>query len=285
MNMNLTTEEIALIEQKRAEKIAEEKAKLASFDHHKETVINRENERLVSYQKDEENRKRIYEKMHAELTDISPDYKLECSKLNKVNKIDIYDVDENGHEIRHKQNSKGETVWLKPKAVVKLKFYQYDLKLSYIGKVPEGYSYYVIPVSQYSKYSHRVTGYKMQVQGTGISSWDKRGQMTNPNSVHKKITETVDNAFKHIEYKTLQEQSNNRILERFKLEFSKYQNNFTVNNNTFVVKLDNGIEITFYGYEDSNGNITFRSPNVKIPYGMFEVKDLLDGLKDVRGKE
>ena len=29
----------------------------------------------------------------------------------------------------------------------------------------------------------------MQVQGTGINSWDKRGQMTNPNTVHKKITE------------------------------------------------------------------------------------------------
>jgi hypothetical protein len=283
--MNLTAEEKALIEQKRAEKIAEEKAKLASYDHHKETVINRENTRISQYEKDEEDRKRVYEKMYAELTDVSPDYKLECVKVNQVNKIDIYDVDENGYEIKTKKNTKGETIWLKPKEVLKFKFYSYNLKLSYTGKVPEGHNYYVVPVSQYSKWSYRITGYKMQVQGTGISSWDKRGQMTNPNSVHKKIVETVDGAFKQIEYKTAQEQSNDRILNRFKVEFSEYVNNFTVSNSTFVVKLDNGIEVTFYAYEDNNGNITFKSPNVKIPYGVFEVKDMLSGLEQIKGKE
>ena len=283
--MNLTAEEKALIEQKRAEKIAEEKAKLSSYDHHKETVINRENTRISQYEKDEVDRKRVYEKIYAELTDVSPDYKLECVKVNQVNKIDIYDVDDNGYEIKTKKNTKGETIWLKPKEVLKFKFYSYNLKLSYTGKVPEGHNYYVVPVSQYSKWSYRITGYKMQVQGTGISSWDKRGQMTNPNSVHKKIVETVESAFKQIEYKTAQEQSNNRILNRFKVEFSKYVNNFTVSNNTFVVKLDNGIEVTFYAYEDNNGNITFKSPNVKIPYGVFEVKDMLSGLEQIKGKE
>lgn len=283
--MNLTAEEKALIEQKRAEKIAEEKAKLASYDHHKETVINRENTRISQYEKDEKDRKRVYEKFYAELTAVSPDYKLECVKVNQVNKVDVYDVDENGYEIKTKKNTKGETIWLKPKEVLKFKFYSYNLKLSYTGKVPEGHNYYVVPVSQYSKWSYRITGYKMQVQGTGISSWDKRGQMTNPNSVHKKIVETVDGAFKQVEYKTAQEQSNDRILNRFKVEFSEYVNNFTVSNNTFVVKLDNGIEVTFYAYEDNNGNITFKSPNVKIPYGVFEVKDMLSGLEQIKGKE
>ena len=285
MNMNLTTEEIAIIEQKRAEKIAEEKAKLSSYDNHRENVITRETKRHLEYEKDEESRKQVYEKMYAELTAVSPDYKLECEKVNEFNKIDIYDVDENGHEVRTKKDKKGETVWLKPKEVLKFKFYRYNIKLSYTGKVPEGHNYYVIPVSQYSKYSYRITGYKMQVQGTGINSWDKRGQMTNPNTVHKKIVEIIDNAFKHIEYKTAHEQSCNRILDAFKLEFSEYQNDFTVSNNTFIVKLDNEISVTFYGYEDSNGKIRFNNPKVSVPYNKFEVKDLLDGLKDVGGKE
>lgn len=279
--MNLTAEEKALIEQKRAE----EKAKLASFDHHKETVINRETKRIHQYESDEDNRKRVYQDIYAKLSEVSPDYKLECEKVNQVNKVEIYDVDENGNEVKTKKNKKGETIWLKPKEVLKFKFYRYNLKISYTGKVPEGHNYYVVPVSQYSKWSYRITGYKMQVQGTGISSWDKRGQMTNPNSVHKRIVETVDNAFKQIEYKTAQEQSNDRILNRFKVEFSEYVNNFTFGHNTFVVKLDNGISVTFYGYEDSNGNITFNNTKVNVPYGKVEVRDLLGGLNGIKGKE
>lgn len=279
--MNLTEEEKALIEQKRAE----EKAKLASFDHHKETVINRETKRIHQYESDEDNRKRVYQDIYAKLSEVSSDYKLECEKVNQVNKVEIYDVDENGNEVKTKKNKKGETIWLKPKEVLKFKFYRYNLKISYTGKVPEGHNYYVVPVSQYSKWSYRITGYKMQVQGTGISSWDKRGQMTNPNSVHKRIVETVDNAFKQIEYKTAQEQSNDRILNRFKVEFSEYVNNFTVSSTTFVVKLDNGISVTFYGYEDSNGNITFNNTKVNVPYGKVEVRDLLGGLNGVKGKE
>ena len=285
MNMNLTTEEIAIIEQKRAEKIAEEKAKLSSYDNHRENVITRETNRNLQYEKDEDARKLVHELFYDKLINVSSDYKLECEKVNEFNKIDIYDVDENGHEVRRKENKKGDTVWLKPKEVLKFKFYRYNIKISYTGKVPEGHNYHVILLAQFSKWGHKLTGHKMQVQGTGISSWDKRGQMTNPNTVHNKITETIDSAFKQIEYRTAQEQSNNRILDRFKLEFSEYQNNFTVSNNTFIVKLDNEISVTFYGYEDSNGKIRFNNPKVSIPYNKFEVKDLLDGLKDVGGKE
>ena len=281
MNMNLTSEEKALIEQKRAE----EKAKLCSYDHHRENVITRETNRNSQNEKDEEDRKRVYQDIYDKLSEVSPDYKFECEKVNQVNKIDVYDVDENGSEVRTKKDKKGETIWLKPKEVLKFKFYRYNLKISYTGKVPEGHNYYVVPVSQYSKWSYRITGYKMQVQGTGISSWDKRGQMTKANSVHKRIVETVDNAFKQIEYKTVQEQSNNRIIERFKVEFSEYVNNYTVEHTTFKVKLDNGIELSFYGYEDSNGDILFNNPKFYIPYRRFEIKDLLDGLKDVKGKE
>lgn len=283
MNMNLTSEEKALIEQKRAE----EKAKLCSYDNHRENVITRETNRNSQNEKDEEDRKRVYQDIYDKLSEVSPDYKFECEKVNLVNKVDVYDVDENGHEVRTKKDEKGETIWLKPKEVLKFKFYRYDLKISYTGKVPEGHNYYVVPVSQYSKWSYRITGYKMQVQGTGISSWDKRGQMTNPNSVHKRIVETVDNAFKQIEYKTAQEQSNDRILERFKLEFSQYVGEKVKYNshNEFIVTLDNGIRVTFYGYEDSEGNISFYNTKVIIPYKTIEVKDLLDGLNVIKGKE
>jgi hypothetical protein len=218
---------------------------------------------------------------------VSPDYKLHCKKVDRVNKIDIYDIDENGYEIRYKQNSKVETVWLKPREVVKIDSYHYDLKLSYTGKVPEGHNYYIAPVEQRSKYSYRTTGYKMQVQGTGIDSWDKRGQMTNPNTVHKKIVDTIESSFRQIEYRTAQDQSNKRILERFKLEFSQYGGEQVQygSANEFIVTLDNGIKVTFYGYEDSEGNITFNNAKVSVPYRTIGVKDLIEGLKGVGGKE
>lgn len=287
MSMTLTAEEKALIEQKRAEEKAKQEELLKSYDYHRENVIKRETERCRNYEADEENRKKVYEGFLNQMLGVSPDYKLHCKKVDRVNKIEIYDIDENGREIKYKQNSKGETVWLKPREVVKISSYHYDLKLSYTGKAPEGHDYHIVPVTQYSKYSYKPKGYKMQVQGKNIDSWDKRGQMTKPNTVHKKIVETVESAFRQIEYRTAQEQSNKRILERFKLEFSQYGGEKVQygSANEFIITLDNGIKITFYGYEDSEGNIIFNNAKVGVPYRTIEVKDLIEGLKGVRGKE
>jgi hypothetical protein len=281
--MTLTAEEKALIEQKRAEEKAKQEALLKSYDYHRENVIKRETERCRNYEADEETRKKVYEGFLEKMLEVSPDYKLHCKKVDRVNKIEIYDIDENGYEIKYKQNSKGETEYLKPREVVKIDTYHYDLKLSYTGKVPEGHNYHIAPVTQYSKYSYKPKGYKMQVQGTGIDSWDKRGQMTNPNTVHKKIVDTIESSFIQIEYKTAQDQSNKRINDRFKLEFSKYKN-VEIDNNTFIVTLDNGIKVTFYGYEHGD-EITFSSPKISLPYNKIEIKDLLDNLGDVKGVE
>lgn len=283
MNMTLTAEEKALIEQKRAEEKAKQEALLKSYDYHRENVIKRETERCRNYEADEEKRKKVYEGFLEQMLGVSPDYKLHCKKVDRVNKIDIYDIDENGYEIKYKQNSKGETEYLKPREVVKIDTYHYDLKLSYTGKVPEGHNYHIAPVEQRSKYSYRTTGYKMQVQGTGINSWDKRGQMTNPNTVHKKIVDTIESAFIQIEYRTAQAQSIKRIQDRFKLEFSKYKN-VQINNNEFIVTLDNEIKLTFHGYEYGD-KISFSSPKVTFPYNKFEVKDLIEGLANIKGKE
>ena len=287
MNMTLTAEEKALIEQKRAEEKAKQEELLKSYDHHREKVIKRETERCRNYEADEENRKTVYEGFLNQMLGVSPDYKLHCKKIDRVTKIDIYDIDENGYEIKYEVNSKGETNYFKPREVVKIPNYHYELKLSYTGKAPEGHNYYIAPVTQYSKYSYKPKGYKMQVQGTGIDSWDKRGQMTNPNTVHNKIVDTIESSFRQIEYRTIQDQSNKRIIERFKLEFSQYggEQYQYGSTNEFIVTLDNGIKITFYGYEDSEGNITFNNAKVGVPYRTIEVKDLLDGLKDIKGKE
>lgn len=287
MSITLTKEEIALIEQKRAEEKAKQEELLKSYDYHRENVIKCETERCRNYEADEENRKKVYEGFLNQMLGVSPDYKLHCKRVDRVNKIEIYDIDENGREIKYKQNSKGETVWLKPREVVKISSYHYDLKLSYTGKAPEGHDYHIVPVTQYSKYSYKPKGYKMQVQGKNIDSWDKRGQMTKPNTVHKKIVETVESAFRQIEYKTAQEQSNKRIIEKFNAEFSQYggQKVQYGSANEFIVTLDNGIKITFYGHEDSEGKITFDNAKVGIPYRTIEVKDLIEGLKGVRGKE
>jgi hypothetical protein len=261
---------------------AEEMVEL--YTNYKQKKINNLTDKAKNDEGHVERHKTLYENVYNKLITVSSDFRFDCVKKDVVIEVELFDIDGNGSEIKWKGEN-GETTWFEPKEVIKIKSYVYDLKITYTGVVPEGHDYYVIPVETYSKWSYRITGCKMQVQGTGINSWDRRGQMTNPKSVHNKILETVDNAFKQIEYKTAQEQRNNTILNRFKIEFGKYINNFTVTDNTFVVKLDNGISVTFYGHEDSDGYVTFTSPKVNVPYGKFEVRDLLNGLDGIKVKE
>lgn len=282
MNMNLTAEEIALIEQKRAEERAKEEALLKSYDYQKERTIEREVERMKLLESDEERRKARYEEVFNKLIRISEDFKLSWKKNDKTREISLYDVDDNGREIRYVEVN-GENEWLEPKEVVKLKTYDYQIKLSYTGKMPKDYEYEVVVIDTYSKYSYRVTGYKLQIRGTGINSWDKRGQMTNPKTVHAKLVELCDGAFKTIEWLDERKKKEDRITSRFKLEFSKYEN-VEIDNNTFIVTLDNGIKVTFYGYEHGD-EITFSSPKISLPYNKIEIKDLLDNLGNVKGKE
>ena len=263
---------------------AEEMVEL--YTNYKQKKINNLTDKAKNDEGHVERHKTLYENVYNKLITVSSDFRFDCVKKDVVIEVELFDIDGNGSEIKWK-NENGETTWFEPKEVIKIKSYVYDLKITYTGVVPEGHDYYVIPVETYSKWSYRITGCKMQVQGTGINSWDRRGQMTNPKSVHNKILETVDNAFKQIEYKTTQEQTNNRILERFKIEFSQYVGEKVQYNNVneFIVTLDNGIKVTFYGYEDSEGNISFYNTKVIIPYKTIEVKDLLDGLNGIKGKE
>jgi hypothetical protein len=285
--MKLSAEEISIIEQKRAEEQANKLALLGSYEHHKERTTKYQQERCLKDEKNSEDIKALYESYLEELLKVSPDYKLECKRNDVVVNHEVYDIDENGSEIRWTKDSEGETEWFKPRDIVHIKSYNYTLKLYYTGKVPEAHQYNIIPVEQYSKYGSK-KGYKMKVRGTGIDSYDKRGLMTNATSVHKKIIDTIESAYRQIEYKNSAEQQYARIENRFKLEYSKYQNNYSVTANSFKIKLDNGITLTCHGYENGLGEIQFSSPKVEIPYGKFEVIDLIDlleGLNNVKGKE
>lgn len=285
MNMNLTSEEIALIEQKREEKRKLEMELKKSYDHYKEGRINAEKKRCAEIEKDAENLKTVYETNFNALIKVSKDFVFECEKVGHERIVDLYELDDNGYEIRHTRTDEG-YMTLKPKEVIKMKTYSYKLNIKYSGNVPEGHNYYVVLVAQYSKYSNRINGYKMQVQGTGISSWDKRGQMTNHKKVYEKIAEAVDTAFKRIEHKNAQQQSNKRIKDRFELEFSKFANQSkNVSNNEFVINLDNDIRVTFYGHEDGNGNICFNNPKVSLPYNKVDIKSLLEALSTINGGE
>lgn len=282
--MKLSAEEIAIIEQKRAEEQVKKLALLGSYEHHKERTTKYQKERCLKDEKNSEDIKALYESYLEQLLKVSPDYKLECKKNNVNVTYEIYDIDVSGSEIRWSTDSEGNTIWYKPKDTLRIKSYNYTLKLSYTGKVPEGHQYNIIPVEQYSKYGSK-KGYKMKVRGTGIDSYDKRGLMTNATSVHKKIIDTIESAYRQIEYRNSVEQQYARIENRFKLEYSKYLNNYSVTANSFKIKLDNGITLTCHGYENGLGEIQFSSPKVEIPYGKFEVKDLLEGLNNVKGKE
>ncbi len=276
MNITLTSEEILLIQEKRAEQKRMEEELKKSFDHYKENRIKSEKNRLERNEQDSEKLKQTYESMFNDLAKVSKDYRLDTEKIEYVVEVRLYNIDDNGYEIRSDE----------PREVVTLNSYHYRHVIKYTGKVPEGHSYHVALVEKYSRYSGRTNGYKMQVQGTGISTWDKRGQMTNPKSVHQRILDIVESAFKQIEYKTQRELSTNRIADRFKLEFSKFNNKVDFDGrNEFKVTLDNNISVTFYGHEDGNGNITFNNPKINLPYNKFDIKDLLEVLNLAKGGE
>jgi hypothetical protein len=276
MNITLTSEEILLIQEKRAEEKRMEEELKKSFDHYKENRIKSEKNRLERNEQDSEKLKQTYESMFNDLAKVSKDYRLDTEKIEYVVEVRLYNIDDNGYEIRSDE----------PREVVTLNSYHYRHVIKYTGKVPEGHSYHVALVEKHSRYSGRTNGYKMQVQGTGISTWDKRGQMTNPKSVHQRILDIVESAFKQIEYKTQRELSTNRIADRFKLEFSKFNNKVDFDGrNEFKVTLDNNISVTFYGHEDGNGNITFNNPKINLPYNKFDIKDLLEVLNLAKGGE
>jgi len=281
-SIKLTAEEIALIEQKRAEEKAIQEALLKSYDHYRDRKIASHKENIGRQEKDEEQRKENFETIFNKLIAVSNDFRFDCTKKKTVTTVDLFELNENGDEIRYNADF---SKHIKPKEVVKLDSYYYEMKIVYTGIVPEKHEYYVVPTSTYSKYSYRITGYKMQVQGTGINSWDKRGQMTSAKSVHKKILEIVESKFRQIEYQKELDSSNKRIVDRFNIEFSKYAKNVTsIDKNTFNIKLDNGITIEIYGYENGDGDITFRKGKIAFPYQM-DITSLLSNLNDIKGEE
>jgi hypothetical protein len=279
--IKLTAEEIALIEQKRAEEKAREEELRKSYPAYRERKIASHKETMGRQEQEEEQRKINYETIFNELIKVSKFFRFDCKKVKRVTSVDLFDIDENGNEKRYTES----WGYIDPREVVKVDSYYYEMKIVYTGVVPEGHEYHVVPTPTYSKYSYRITGYKMQVQGTGICSWDKRGQMTKAESVHKKILETVESKFRQIEYKKEQDLSNNRIKERFDIEFSKYAKNVTsINQNTFNIKLDNGISLEIYGYENGDGEVTFRKGKIAFPYEM-DVTSLITNLNEIKGGE
>ena len=284
--IKLTAEEIVLIEQKRAEEKAKQEELLKSYDHYRENTISYHVRKNEGSEKEQEDRKNSYEEIFNKLIAVSNDFKLICEKKSAKTTVNLYDIDNDGREIKYKRDENGSVVsYLEPKEVVELETYYYELKIQYTGNVPEGCSYIVVPVAQYSKYGHRITGYKMQVQGTDINSWDKRGQMSNANNVHKKILETVESKFRQIEYKKEQDASNSRIADEFKRVFSNYVDNVTsTHRSQFNVKLDNGITIEIVGYEDGNGKIYFNKGKISFPYKM-DVMSILDNLNKIKGEK
>ena len=284
--IKLTAEEIALIEQKRAEEKSKQEELLKSYDHYRENTIKYQVDRNERSEKEQEDRKTTYEEVLNKLIAVSNDFKLICKKELTTTTVNLYDIDNDGREIKYERDENGSVVsHLEPKEVFLLKTYHYGLKIQYTGKVPEGCSYNVVPVIQYSRYSHRANGYKMQVQGTDICSWDKRGQMTKATTVHKKIIETVEQKFRQIEYEKEQDSSNNRIKQRFDIEFSEFVKNVTsINQNNFHIKLDNGVTIEIYGYETGDGSVRWSKGKISFPYSM-DVTSLLTKLNEIKCEE
>ena len=88
--MKLSAEEIALIEERRAEEQAKQEALLKSYDHYKERTINRETERLRLNEEEAENRKQTYEEIFNKLIHVSNDFKFDCKKIEREHEFSLY---------------------------------------------------------------------------------------------------------------------------------------------------------------------------------------------------
>lgn len=285
MMMRLSDEEIAIIEQKRAEEKAKEEAWLKSYECYREKQISQQQKRNERQEKDWEQRKTLYETIYKELIAVSKDFKLTCKKMVTKPIISLYDLDANGDEIKYLRDENGSVLeYLKPKELVKIPSYYYELAIDYTGNVPEGCKYHIVPTEQRSRYGN-INGYKMAVRGTDIDNHDNRGQMTKASSVHKKILEIIDSKFKQLEYQRERKLSVKRIVDKFNVEFSDFTKNVTSTYETvFYLKLDNGITLTISGYEDSNGNIRFVKDKVYFPSNMNTIS-LVNQLSAIKGEQ
>jgi hypothetical protein len=286
--MNLTAEEIALIEQKRAEEKTKQEELRKSYDHYREKTITYYKARRKEQEENEEERKASYEGIFNKLVAVSKDFKFICKKESATMTVNLYEIDDNGYEIKFTRNEDGSYGhMLDSKEVVDLETYRYVLKIVYTGKVPEGCEYYIVPVAQKSKYGNRVIGYKMQLKGSGpnhgIDNYDGRGKLSNAKSLHNRITETVDSVFRQIEYRKAQDNSNARILAKFKEEFGGYE--FNNHQNEFTIKFTNGIALKVHGYENAKGDIEFRYSSVSVPYSQVDFKDLVHHLSAIKKAE
>jgi hypothetical protein len=281
--ITLTKEEMALIEQKRADDRAKAEALRTSYDHYKAERIKSKEVSINKRQKDAEDLKKVYEGFYNSLIAVSPDFKLDCKKVKSKETVDLYELDHNGYEIQIVYDEQQNPVSrLKPKETISFDLYAYSFKLSYTGKVPEGHSFNVIAAPTHSNYSGRVNGYKMQVQGTGIYSHDKRGKMVNPKAVVNKLIDLSESAFRQIEYKTEAELTQQRIQAAFQEKYGHLEDEgvkIERSQGHFVLTYENGIQLTIGAYQ-SNSEVKFTNSKVNIPY-RFDTDKLIKGLKNI----
>ena len=281
--ITLTTEELTLIEQKRAEQKAQAEALCTSYDHYKAEKIKRYEQGIERTQKDAEDKKKVYEGFFDSLTAVSPLFKLDCKKVNSKETVELFELDNEGSEITMLYDEQGRIKnRVKPKEKVTLDSYFYEIKLSYTGKVPEGHSFHIIATTTYSKYSHRATGHKMQIQGTGINSWDGKGKMVNPKSVVNRLTELSEVAFMRIESRNAADLQQQRIEAAFRNKFGHLNDEgvqISIAQGQFTLTYENGIELKIGAYEH-NSEVIFTNSKVTIPY-KFDVEKLVEGLKNI----
>ena len=281
--ITLTAEELTLIEQKRAEEKAKAEALRTSYDHYKAEKIKRHEQSIERTQTDAENKKKVYEGFFNSLTAVSPLFKLDCKKVNSKETVELFELDSEGYEITMLYDEEGRIKnRVKPKENITLDSYFYEIKLSYTGKVPEGHSFHVIATTIYSKYSHRATGHKMQIQGTGIDSWDGRGKMVNPRTVVNRLTGLAEDAFRRIEYRNEADLQQQRIEAAFRNKFGHLNDEgvqISIAQGQFTLTYENGIELKIGAYEH-NSEVVFTNSKITIPY-KFDVDKLVEGLKNI----
>ena len=281
--ITLTTEELTLIEQQRAEKKAQAEALRTSYDHYKAEKIKRHEQGIERTKKDVEDKKKVYEGFFDSLTAVSPLFKLDCKKVNGKETVELFELDNEGFEITMLYDEEGRIKnRVKPKEKITLDSYFYEIKLSYTGKVPEGHSFHVIATTIYPKYSSRAIGHKMQIQGTGINSWDGKGKMVNPKSVVNKLTELSEAAFNRIESRNVADLQQQRIEAAFRNKFGHLNEQgvqISIAQGQFTLTYKNGIELKIGAYEH-NSEVVFTNSKVTIPY-KFDVEKLVEGLKNI----
>ena len=290
MSIELTSEELALIEQKRAEDKAKAEAMATMHEKYVEEKVARTEVTLAKQTSEFERLKAFYTEKFNELKKLSPNYELVIVEKEPIVEVEIFNIDEKGYEITNYQDEEGNYKRHKPIKTIQVKGLIYLMEIRYTGETPNDYKYKINAIELTTKWGS-FDGYKLRVEGKGFDSYDKRLRYTSAKKTHEKLMEVIANQIRQIEYNKIANERSERLfhaVDKFMEELSDKYPNASVSRllvNSFVVNFNNGVKVTINVDVNSEGEARMYGPKVDFNYGEFSIDGLLEIMSSIKGEK